>query len=135
MERGVKFAVLAALIFTMSATLPVLARSQFNEFTFAFLVVAVAALGTGAMNVKKVLGWVKTVSPAGVGIGLLYIAGWIFYFYGINSADAVQAVALTALFPAIPIVAATLRGEEQLQRRQKVALAAMLLTALAFLLY
>ncbi|MDP3741920.1 MAG: EamA family transporter [Candidatus Micrarchaeota archaeon] len=135
LEKGVALALLAAVAFTATSTLPALVKSEFNEFTYAFSLTAIGAVLLGAMNKEKLIKWIKAISMEGCIIGLLYSIGWILYLAGINSANSTFAVALSGLFPAIVVLITAARKEEPLATHQKLGLAAMIVTLAAFLLY
>ncbi len=135
LEKGVLLALIATILFTATSTLPAVVKNQFNELTFAWLVMAITAISLTAINWKNAVHWAKNISLAGTFVGLLYFAGWVFYFFGINTVNSTIAVAITGLFPAVPVLLATTRGEEKLKTHQKISLAAMLILLAAFLLY
>ncbi|MFH0714037.1 MAG: EamA family transporter [Candidatus Micrarchaeota archaeon] len=135
LEKGVLFAALAALCFTLTGTLPAVVKNEVHALTFALIIILITAICITALNWKNALKWIKSISKIGAFTGLLYLAGWIFYFYGINTADSVVTVAITGLFPTVPVILSALKREEQLQQHQKIALAAMFVFLVAFLLY
>ncbi len=133
-EKGVIYSALAALCFTFTGTLPAVIKNQVHEPTFALIIIAVTAICVSIMNWKQIAKWSKHMSLIGVVVGLLYLLGWLFYFYGVNSANSVLAVAITGLFPVVPVILSAIRREEILQQHQKLALAAMFISLTAFLL-